>query len=134
MRLIDDAAAAAASRHAGHPALTPAVETMEFHSPARAYDLLTTPAELSTVGTTSTQVKGRRLFDQICRQSSLGALLAGQPARLDAASTGQGPPGSRRPRPGLRGTRQGRPRARLLVLMGLYRSRLAETGARAAAG
>lgn len=91
MRLIDDAAAAAASRHAGHPALTPAVETTEFHSPARAYDLLTTRAELSTVGT-STRVKGRRLFDQICRQSSLGALLAGQPARLDAASTGQGPP------------------------------------------
>lgn len=53
MRLIDDAAAAAAGRHAGRPALTRAVESMEFRAPARAGDLLTTRAQLTAVGRTS---------------------------------------------------------------------------------
>jgi uncharacterized protein (TIGR00369 family) len=57
MRLIDDAAAAAAGRHAGMPALTRAVESMEFRSPARAGDLLTARAQLISAGRTSMRVR-----------------------------------------------------------------------------
>ncbi len=57
MHLIDDAAAAAAGRHAGMPALTRAVESMEFRSPARAGDLLTARAQLISAGRTSMRVR-----------------------------------------------------------------------------
>lgn len=57
MKLIDDAAAAAAGRHAGVPALTVSVEKMSFLAPARSGDLLTVRAQLLAVGRTSMKVE-----------------------------------------------------------------------------
>ncbi|MFB7372451.1 acyl-CoA thioesterase [Streptomyces sp. NPDC056222] len=56
MKLIDDAAAAAAGRHADGPAVTVSVDRMTFLSPARAGDLLTVHAELCHAGRTSMAV------------------------------------------------------------------------------
>ncbi len=56
MHLIDEAAAAAAARHAGVPALTVRVEGIDFVSPARAGDLLSARAQLFAVGRTSMRV------------------------------------------------------------------------------
>lgn len=53
MRLIDDAAAAAAGRHADGPAVTASVDRMVFLAPVRAGDLLTVHAELERAGRTS---------------------------------------------------------------------------------
>ncbi len=53
MRLIDDAAAAAAGRHADGPAVTASVDRMAFLAPVRAGDLLTVHAELERAGRTS---------------------------------------------------------------------------------
>ncbi|NEA78273.1 acyl-CoA thioesterase [Actinospica acidiphila] len=53
MRLIDDAAAAAAGRHADGPAVTVSVDRMTFLAPVRAGDLLTVHAELERAGRTS---------------------------------------------------------------------------------
>lgn len=57
MKLIDDAAAAAAGRHAGVPALTVSVESMAFLAPARSGDLLTVRAQLIGVGRTSMKIE-----------------------------------------------------------------------------
>lgn len=57
MKLIDDAAAAAAGRHAGVPALTVSVESMSFLAPARSGDLLTVRAQLVSVGRTSMKIE-----------------------------------------------------------------------------
>ncbi|OAR23258.1 acyl-CoA thioesterase [Streptomyces sp. ERV7] len=56
MKLIDDAAAAAAGRHADGPAVTVSVNRMAFLSPVRAGDLLTVHAELERAGRTSMDV------------------------------------------------------------------------------
>ncbi|MBB1242347.1 acyl-CoA thioesterase [Streptomyces durbertensis] len=53
MRLIDDAAAAAAGRHADGPAVTASVDGMRFLAPVRAGDLLSVHAELERAGRTS---------------------------------------------------------------------------------
>lgn len=57
MRLIDEAAAAAAGRHAGMPAVTVAVDGMHFLAPAHIADLMTARAQLITVGRTSMRVQ-----------------------------------------------------------------------------
>ncbi|MCQ6552074.1 acyl-CoA thioesterase [Streptomyces sp. C10-9-1] len=59
MKLIDDAAAASAGRHADGPAVTASVDRMTFLSPARAGDLLTVHAELERAGRTSMTVAVR---------------------------------------------------------------------------
>ncbi|MFJ7905415.1 acyl-CoA thioesterase [Kitasatospora sp. NPDC096204] len=56
MKLIDDAAAAAAGRHAGVPAVTVSVREMSFLAPVRAGDLLTVRARVGRVGRTSMDV------------------------------------------------------------------------------
>ncbi|PKV89125.1 acyl-CoA hydrolase [Streptomyces sp. TLI_146] len=56
MKLIDDAAAAAAGRHADGPAVTVSVNRMAFLAPVRAGDLLTVHAELERAGRTSMDV------------------------------------------------------------------------------
>ncbi|MFE5797537.1 acyl-CoA thioesterase [Streptomyces sp. NPDC056503] len=56
MRLIDDAAAAAAGRHAGGPAVTVSVDRMTFLAPVRAGDLLSVEAGLERAGRTSMTV------------------------------------------------------------------------------
>ncbi|WP_267242330.1 acyl-CoA thioesterase [Streptomyces sp. PR69] len=56
MKLIDDAAAAAAGRHADGPAVTVSVNRMTFLAPVRAGDLLTVHAELDRAGRTSMDV------------------------------------------------------------------------------
>ncbi len=53
MKLIDDAAAAAAARHADGPAVTVSVDRMTFLAPVRAGDLLSVHAELERAGRTS---------------------------------------------------------------------------------
>ncbi|KDN81493.1 acyl-CoA thioesterase [Kitasatospora cheerisanensis] len=57
MKLIDDAAGAAAARHAEGPAVTAAVDGMSFLAPVRAGDLLTAHAELERAGRTSMTVR-----------------------------------------------------------------------------
>lgn len=56
MKLIDDAAAAAAGRHAGTNAVTVSVEKMSFHAPVHAGDLLNVRARLAFAGHTSMDV------------------------------------------------------------------------------
>ncbi|MET8627594.1 hotdog domain-containing protein [Kitasatospora sp. NPDC004669] len=56
MKLIDDAAAAAAGRHAGVPAVTVSVEEMTFLAPVHAGDLLTVRAQVDRAGRTSMDV------------------------------------------------------------------------------
>ncbi|GAA1911013.1 hypothetical protein GCM10009716_21130 [Streptomyces sodiiphilus] len=53
MKLIDDAAAAEARRHADGPAVTVSVDRMSFPAPVRAGDLLRLHAELEKAGRTS---------------------------------------------------------------------------------
>ncbi|MCA6091356.1 acyl-CoA thioesterase [Streptomyces sp. SCA3-4] len=59
MKLIDDAAAAAAGRHADGPAVTVSVDRMTFLAPVRAGDLLGAHAELERAGRTSMTVAVR---------------------------------------------------------------------------
>ncbi|WP_405845396.1 acyl-CoA thioesterase [Streptomyces platensis] len=61
MKLIDDAAAAAAAagRHADGPAVTVSVDRMTFLAPVRAGDLLSVHAELERAGRTSMTVTVR---------------------------------------------------------------------------
>ncbi|MFC5720979.1 acyl-CoA thioesterase [Streptomyces gamaensis] len=59
MKLIDDAAAAAAGRHADGPAVTVSVDRMTFLAPVRAGDLLSAHAALLRVGRTSMSVAVR---------------------------------------------------------------------------
>lgn len=56
MKLIDDAAAAAAGRHADGPAVTVSVDRMTFLAPVRAGDLLSVEAGLTRAGRTSMTV------------------------------------------------------------------------------
>ena len=56
MKLCDEAGGIAAARHAGHPAVTVAVDSMDFHSPVNIGNLLTVKAEVSWVGRTSIEI------------------------------------------------------------------------------
>ncbi|OON72201.1 acyl-CoA thioesterase [Streptomyces tsukubensis] len=59
MKLMDDAAAAAAGRHADGPAVTVSVNRMTFLAPVKAGDLLTVRARLARAGRTSMDVDVR---------------------------------------------------------------------------
>ncbi|MET9290861.1 acyl-CoA thioesterase [Streptomyces sp. NPDC003077] len=56
MKLIDDAAAAAAGRHADGPAVTVSVDRMSFLAPVHAGDLLSAHASVEYAGRTSMDV------------------------------------------------------------------------------
>jgi acyl-CoA thioesterase YciA len=56
MKLVDDAAGAAAARHAGCPAVTVSVDGMTFLVPVRVGDLLTVRARVDHAGRTSMDV------------------------------------------------------------------------------
>ena len=57
MKLMDEAGAAAAIRHAGSKVVTVAVDQMVFHEPIRLGDLVTVSAELTHVGRTSMEAE-----------------------------------------------------------------------------
>lgn len=59
MKLVDDAAAATAARHAGGPAVTASIDSMKFVNPALVGDLLKVEATLANVGRTSMDVHVR---------------------------------------------------------------------------
>lgn len=56
MKLVDDAAGAAAARHAGGPAVTASVDRMTFLNPAHVGDLVRVDATVARVGRTSLEV------------------------------------------------------------------------------
>jgi uncharacterized protein (TIGR00369 family) len=57
MKLCDETGAMAATKHAQHPVVTVAVDSMHFHSPVRIGDLLTVSAEVTWVGRTSLETR-----------------------------------------------------------------------------
>ncbi len=57
MKLMDEAGASAAIRHAGRPVVTVAVDQVLFREPIHLGDLLTVTAELTYVGRTSMEVR-----------------------------------------------------------------------------
>ncbi|MFJ5881640.1 acyl-CoA thioesterase [Kitasatospora cineracea] len=113
MKLIDDAAAAAAGRHAGVPAVTASVEGMSFLAPVRAGDLLTVHARVERAGRTSMHVSvavtserwnltgpvtevatARLVFVAVgpdSRPHPVPALLPDDPAEPSAPGSGAGP-------------------------------------------
>jgi uncharacterized protein (TIGR00369 family) len=56
MRLVDEAGAIAATKHAGRPAVTVAIDSMSFYSPVQVANLITFKASLNYVGRTSMEV------------------------------------------------------------------------------
>ena len=56
MKLVDEAGALCAMRHAQHRVVTVAIDSMTFHSPVHVGDLLTLNARLNWVGHTSLEV------------------------------------------------------------------------------
>lgn len=98
MKLIDDAAAAVAGRHADGPAVTASVDGMTFLAPVRAGDLLTVHAEVKHAGRTSMAVVVRVTAERWNATSSPASEVA--TARLSfVAIDAEGRP---RPVPGLR--------------------------------
>ena len=57
LKLVDEAGALCAIRHAQRPAVTVAIDSMTFHSPVRVGDVLTTLAHLNYVGRTSMEAE-----------------------------------------------------------------------------
>lgn len=57
MKICDEAGGMAAIRHARHPAVTVAVDSMRFHSPVHIGNLMTVTAEVSWVGRTSMETR-----------------------------------------------------------------------------
>jgi uncharacterized protein (TIGR00369 family) len=57
MRLMDEAGASAAIRHAGRPVVTVAVDQVLFREPIHLGDLVTLVAELTYVGRTSIETR-----------------------------------------------------------------------------
>lgn len=57
MKLCDEAGGMAAAKHARHPSVTVAVDSMRFHSPVHIGNLMTVRAEISWVGRTSMEVR-----------------------------------------------------------------------------
>jgi len=56
MKLADEAGGLCAMRHAQHPVVTVAIDSMTFHSPVRVGNVLTLRASLNWVGRTSMEV------------------------------------------------------------------------------
>src|SRR3989304_5964313 len=56
MKLVDEAGALAAMRHAQNPVVTVAIDSMTFRHPIRIGDLVMVSAELTYVGRTSMEV------------------------------------------------------------------------------
>ena len=56
MKLVDEAAALAAMRHAQRPCVTVALDSMMFHSPVHVGQLLSCTAMITYVGRTSIEV------------------------------------------------------------------------------
>lgn len=59
MKLVDEAGALAAMRHAQSRAVTVAIDQMSFHEPIRIGDLVTLAAEVTYVGKTSMETRVR---------------------------------------------------------------------------
>lgn len=57
MKLCDEAAGMAATKHARRPSVTVAVDSMAFHSPVQVGDLVTVSAEITWVGRTSMEAR-----------------------------------------------------------------------------
>lgn len=57
MKLMDEAAGLCATRHARHPAVTVAIDSLTFLSPVHVGDLVTFEAQVSYVGRTSIEVE-----------------------------------------------------------------------------
>jgi acyl-CoA thioesterase YciA len=97
MKLIDDAAAAAAGRHAGGPAVTVSVDRMTFLLPVHAGDLVSVHACLEYAGRTSMDVGVRATAE---RWNASGPTAEVATARLTFVAIGEN--GSPRPVPELR--------------------------------
>lgn len=59
MKACDEAAAICAMRHAQRPAVTVAIDSMQFHSPVRVGQLICLTARLTYVGRTSMEIAVR---------------------------------------------------------------------------
>lgn len=59
MKLVDEAGALAAMRHAQSQVVTVAIDQMSFHSPIRIGDLVTLEAEVTYVGNSSIETRVR---------------------------------------------------------------------------
>lgn len=57
MKLCDEAAGMAATKHARRPSVTVVVDSMAFHSPVQVGDLVTVSAEITWVGRTSMEIR-----------------------------------------------------------------------------
>lgn len=57
MKMCDEAGGMAATKHAGHVAVTVAVDSMTFHSPVHIGNLMTVMAEVTWVGRTSLETR-----------------------------------------------------------------------------
>jgi uncharacterized protein (TIGR00369 family) len=57
MKLCDEAGAMAAMKHAGHAAVTVAVDSMSFHSPVHIGNLVTVTAEITWTGRSSLETR-----------------------------------------------------------------------------
>ncbi len=57
MKMVDEAGALCAIRHAQRPAVTVAIDSMTFRSPVKVGDVLTLTAHLNYVGTSSMEVE-----------------------------------------------------------------------------
>ncbi|MFW6068283.1 MAG: acyl-CoA thioesterase [Chloroflexota bacterium] len=57
MKLCDEAAGMAATKHARRPSVTVVVDSMAFHSPVQVGDLVTVSAEITWVGRTSMEAR-----------------------------------------------------------------------------
>jgi acyl-CoA hydrolase len=56
MKIVDEAAAICAMRHAARPCVTVAIDSMTFHSPVHVGQLLSCAAQVNYVGRTSIEV------------------------------------------------------------------------------
>jgi acyl-CoA hydrolase len=57
MKLCDEAGGITATKHARHPAVTVALDSMTFHSPVRIGNVVTFTAEVTWTGTTSMETR-----------------------------------------------------------------------------
>lgn len=75
MKLVDDAAGAAAGRHSEGPAVTGAMDEMAFLNPVRVGDLLKVMAQVNWTGTTSMEI-GVRVVAERWNESGPGEQVA----------------------------------------------------------
>jgi acyl-CoA hydrolase len=64
MKLVDDAAGAVAGRHSGGPAVTAAMDEMDFLEPVRVGDLVHVKAQVNWTGRTSMEIGVRVLAER----------------------------------------------------------------------